>query len=198
MEFRPFAPGIEVNGLTVRAIVDGFRAFKQIPSRILMEEGIGCCDAEGLSQVDPEGWYPQQAWLRVFERITKELRGSNLLAIGMRIPDNARFPRGVVEIHGAMASIDVAYHMNHRKEGLVMLDSATGAMAEGIGHYGYEPVPHERRIVSRCENPYPCEFDRGILTAMARRYESIADVTHDDREPCRRRGAESCTYHVTW
>jgi len=53
-----------------------------------------------------------------------------------------------------------------------------------------------------CQNPYPCEFDRGIITAMARRFSPGGSrqvcVEHDDEAPCRKQGAESCTYHVRW
>jgi hypothetical protein len=43
------------------------------------------------------------------------------------------------------------------------------------------------------EHAYPCSFDRGIITTMARRFEKGASSTHEDAEPCRRKGASSCT-----
>jgi hypothetical protein len=198
MQYKAFEPGIEVNGQTVYAIVDGFHVSKKLPSQILLAEGIGTADASGIVQVDPAAWYSQEAWLRAFERIAKEVGAPNLLAIGLKIPENAKFPPTIIDIKSAIASIDVAYHLNHRKQGRVMFDEPSGTMLEGIGHYGYEPVVGKRAIISRCENPYPCDFDRGILTAMARRFEKAAVVQHDDTEPCRQRGAESCTYLVTW
>jgi hypothetical protein len=198
MQYRPFESGIEVNGQTVFAIVDGFRLFKSIPSEILLTEGIGTKDKDGLVLIEPDAWYPQEAWLRAFERIASQVGKANLFAIGRRIPDNAKFPPSIVTIHDAVASIDVAYHMNHRKHGRVMLDRPGGTMLEGIGHYGYQTVTGSREITSVCENPYPCEFDRGIITAMAKRFERMAVITHDPEAPCRDRGAESCTYHVTW
>jgi hypothetical protein len=198
MQYKAFEPGIEVNGQTVYAIVDGFRISKKLPSKILLAEGIGKADASGLVEVDPVAWYSQEAWLRAFKRIAKEIGAPNLLAVGLKIPENAIFPPSITDIHGAIASIDVAYHLNHRKRGRVMFDESNGTMIEGIGHYGNEPVAGKKEIVCRCENPYPCEFDRGIITAMARRFEKAAVVRHDDTKPCRQRGAESCTYHVTW
>jgi hypothetical protein len=196
MQFRAFEPGIEVNGQTVWSVVDGFELFKQIPSRILIAEGIGTDDG-GVVRIDPSGWYAQDAWLRAFERIANEVGESKLHGIGLRIPANAKFPPHIKTIEDAVASIDVAYHMNHRKNGRVMFDGATGKMLEGIGHYGYAKVG-ERTIRSVCDNPYPCSFDRGIITTMARRFETGATIAHEDREPCRRKGADSCTYTVTW
>ena len=68
-----------------------------------------------------------------------------------------------------------------------MFDATTSELAEGIGPYGYEKAS-ERSIVSVCDNPYPCSFDRGIITTMARRFERGAAIVHDDSAPCRRRG----------
>jgi hypothetical protein len=197
MQFRAFEPGIEVNGQTVWSVVDGFDHFKQIPSRLLLAEGIGTAGPDGVVQIDPNGWYAQEAWLRAFERIATEVGESKLHAIGVRIPLNAKFPPHIQTIRDAIASVDVAYHMNHRKLGRVMFDPSTGKMLEGIGHYGFTPKG-EREIVSVCDNPYPCSFDRGILTTMARRFEKGATVEHDDTAPCRRKSASSCTYRIAW
>jgi hypothetical protein len=195
MQFRAFEPGIEVKGQTVWAVIDAFDHFKQIPTRILAAEGIGTTGADGLLQVDSNGWYSQEAWLRAFERIATEVGESKLHAIGLRVPLNAQFPPRIETIFDAIGSIDVAYHMHHRKGGRVMYDGATRTMLAGIGHYGFERIgPQEIRSV--CDNPYPCSFDRGIITTMARRFERGAVVEHDERAPCRRRGANSCTYRV--
>lgn len=197
MQFRPFEAGIEVNGQTAWSVVDGFDHFKHIPSRILVAEGVGKLGADGVVQIAPDSWYPQEAWLRAFERIASEVGESKLHAIGLRIPLNAKFPPHIQTISDAIASIDVAYHMNHRKLGRVMFDPSTGKMLEGIGHYGFAQKG-PREIESVCENPYPCSFDRGIVTTMARRFEKGASITHVDSAPCRRKGASSCTYTITW
>ena len=117
--------------------------------------------------------------LRAFKRIAESVGESKLYAIGLRIPENAKFPPHIKTIDDAVASIDVAYHMNHRKAGKVMFDPATGAMLEGIGHYGYKKLG-PRSIESVSANPYPCSFDRGIITTMARRFEKGAAIVHDD------------------
>ncbi|HOV14530.1 MAG TPA: hypothetical protein PK771_09625, partial [Spirochaetota bacterium] len=100
--------------------------------------------------------------------------------------------------HSAIQSIDIAYHLNHRKNGKVLFDTQNGKMFEGIGHYGYEKVDDKNMIICECKNPYPCAFDKGIITAMAQKFESKAKVIHDDSKPCRKNGTDSCTYIVTW
>ena len=116
----------------------------------------------------------------------------------MKIPENAMFPSGVKDIASAIKLIDVAYHLNHRKNGKVLFDINTGKMEEGIGHYGYEKIENRNMIISECMNPYPCAFDFGIIMAMARKFEIKANIAHDDSKPCRKNGADSCTYIITW
>jgi hypothetical protein len=196
MQFQPFEPNIEVNGQTVYSIVDGFRLFRRLASAVLQQEGIGTMKSDGDLQLDREGWYSQAAWLRAFARIAEEAGNGALHAIGRQIPENAVFPPSVVEIHGAMRAIDVAYHLNHRKHGQIMFNPATGVMLDGIGSYGCRRAG-ERKIFMDCRNPYPCDFDRGIVMSMARKFEPHAAVEHDHGS-CRKQGADVCTYVVTW
>lgn len=192
-EFAGFEEGIEVNGETVLSIVDGMGAFRYRAVELLAQHGI----------VDPTPgqWYPQQAWLDAFRSISERIGTNTLYAIGRKIPANAQFPPQIETIEDALASIDVAYHMNHRRGGQVMFDPATGAMLEGIGHYVYEKKgPKHLRVTG--ENPYPCDFDRGIVIAMAERFRPaeamLLRVSHAIEGPCRRRGDDACIYDVTW
>jgi hypothetical protein len=192
-QFIAFAPDVEVNGESVFAVVDGMGIFRDRALRILARSGI----------VQPEAgkWYSQQAWLDSFRTISETIGPVTLFAIGRKIPENAHFPPDITDIETALQSIDVAYHMNHRIAGQVMYNPRMGKMREGIGHYGYAKVG-DRKIRMTCNNPYPCEFDRGIIEAMAVRFKPegclFVRVAHDDAAPCRGRGAEGCAYHVEW
>jgi hypothetical protein len=198
MQFVPFEDGIEVNGQTVYSVIEGFAAFKKVPSDIFLNLGIGQRGDDGLLRMAPDEWVPQALWLRGFAEIGRAVGTGALFAIGLKIPECAIFPPHVTDVRTAIQSIDVAYHLNHRKGGRVMFDPATGTMLEGIGHYGYAPVAGEPRILSKCSNPYPCDFDKGIITAMARRFAPNAWVDHVEPEVCRKKGASSCAYLVTW
>ncbi len=197
MQFRPFENGIEVNGQTVFSVVDGLGHFKSIAKNVLLSVGIGT-EENGEYKINMEGWYSHDNWLKAFEKIAKEIGDFTLKQIGLKIPENAKFPPWVKDIDSAIQSIDIAYHMNHRKEGLVLFDVNTGVMREGIGHYGYQKIPDQNMIISECKNPYPCAFDEGIITTMAKKFEISASVSHDDSKPCRKNGADSCTYIITW
>ena len=104
-------------------------------------------------------------------------------------------------VEAALLSIDVAYHMNHRLNGELLYDARNGIMKEGIGHYGFEKIsPRSARMV--CVNPYPCQFDRGIIEATAEKFKpvdsALVTVRCDGTRLCRDGGADSCAYLIEW
>jgi hypothetical protein len=198
MQFKAFEQGIDVYGSSIDAIVEAFKLFPSVALKRLVSHGIGSTNAKGEVHIDRDAWYAQTSWLAAFENIASTVGTRALFQIGQHVPKHAVFPPTVTDIHRGIASVDVAYHMNHRKNGRPMFDPATGKKVNGIGHYGYSAEPGERKITSVCENPYPCDFDRGILTSIATRFERTARVVHDDRAPCRKTGGDSCTYTVVW
>ena len=176
--FKAFDDKVEVNGETVLSVVDG-SPMKGLALDILAKNGIK----------DPQKgrWYSQQAWLNAFKVISEQM-GSNLLySIGYKIPENAKFPDSIDTIQKALGAIDIAYHMNHRNG--------------EIGHYTFEPAGGQSgRMI--CENPYPCDFDKGIITAMARKFKPEGSfsvkVEHAQEGPCRKNGDNACVYIVSW
>jgi hypothetical protein len=178
-QFVALSPEVEVNGETVYAIVDGMGTFRSVAMEIL--------EVNGIVDPQPGMWYAQQKWLDAFKKIAEALGPNTLFNIGLKIPENATFPPDIVTIEDALKAIDAAYHMNHR--------------GGEIGEYRFQSNgPKTAKMI--CPNPYPCAFDRGIITAMAKRFKPkespLVSVSHDDSAPCRVNGADSCTYIVTW
>ena len=177
-QFKCFENGVQVNGETVLAIVNGMGVFKTKALEILKNNGI---DNPQSGQ-----WYSQQDWLNAFKEIAEKLGDATLYQIGTKIPESAQFPPEIDSIEKALSAIDIAYHMNHQKG--------------EIGNYQFTLTDsNSGKFV--CNNPYPCEFDRGIIYSMSQRFKpagSIPSIKHDDSEPCRKKGNDSCTYLVTW
>lgn len=197
MQTWTFEPGIEFSGSMAEGIVEAFKLFPSVAAKRLINHGIGTVKGKDVV-IDRQAWYPIESWLAAFDGFVTSVGPRALLQIGQNVPKNAVLPPGINDIHSAIASVNVGYHMNHRKRGKVMFDPTTGQFTPGIGTYGYAPVPGQKKIISVCENPYPCEFDRGILTAFTLRFEKMGRVLHDDTAGCRRNGGSSCTYVVTW
>lgn len=186
--------GYEVSGESLGAIVDGFKNYPTVALGYLQKYGIVKKDQE----VDRSGWYPVGPWLAALEAMMKDVGHNSMYKIGRSIPENSIFPPHITDIHSAIASIDVAYRINHRKNGVLMFDPATGKKSEGLGQYGYERSPDGNQIICVCDDPYPCDLDRGLIAAMAARFESTAKAQHDPDGPCRKKGGKSCTYIVFW
>ena len=197
MQFRAFDSGVEVFGASVGAFVDAFKLFPSVILKCLTKHGIGTMVGKNV-EIDRTKWYPQEGWLAAWEEIATSIGPRACYQIGRQVPKHAVFPPTVTDVTSAIGSLDIAYHMNHRKNGKVMFDPATGQKLKGIGNYGFEPVRGERRIKSVCENPYPCDFDRGLLAEVAFKFEPQSRVNHDDAASCRQKGANSCTYIVSW
>ena len=140
----------------------------------------------GLEEIKPGTWYNQQKWLDAFKEIAETVGPNTLYQIGLQIPANAKLPPQITTIEQGLGAIDVAYKMNHR--------------GGDIGSYQFEGTsPKSGKVV--CRNPYPSDFDRGIVQAMANRFKpqgSFVSVTLDETQPTRKQGGESCTFLVSW
>ncbi len=184
---------VEVNGQTVLSIANGMGTMKNMGLKILSDNNI--------TDPTPANWYPQQDWLNAFKQISENVGANTLFSIGKSIPENAEFPPDIDSIDKALAAIDVAYHMNHRLNGQPLFNPQTGQMQEGIGHYQCNKISDNKAEIT-CDNPYPCDFDRGIIEAMAKRFKPSSSfrvtVDHDDTKGCRKKESNSCCYIVTW
>jgi hypothetical protein len=140
---------------------------------------------EGITNPDPEGWYDLKIVLAFYEQITKEYGPNTVFDLGKAIPEHAQFPPGVDSIEGLFGLANIAYNMNHRN-----------------GYVGfYNMISHDveaKKIIMHCYNPYPCDFDRGIFTAMARKFKSGARVVVDESKPSKKKGGNESWYIVSY
>ncbi len=177
-QFEQFAPNVEVNGETVLTTINSFPEFMRKIALKMLER-------HGIKNPEPGQWYSQKAWLGSFKEIAEKYGSNTLFEIGKAIPSNARFPTDIDDIEKALSSIDIAYHMNHRN-----------------GDIGfYKLVKHDREkkiLIMHCKNPYPCDFDRGIIVSMAIQFEPTAHVRLDTNKPSRKDGADDSWYIVTY
>lgn len=183
-------PGrFEVIGRSITSILEATGTYAGVTRKIFMRYG--------MKTIHNDSWYPLQPFLDAFRDVAKEVGDATLLVVGKKIPEFARWPAGVTDVVSAIESVDDAYHMNHRKDGVPMFDPATGVKIEGIGHYRCERVG-KNKIIAVADSPYPSAFDKGIFLGTGRRFEPAIEVELDTDKPSRLRGGESCTYILTW
>jgi hypothetical protein len=135
--------------------------------------------------------------LAVFDAVLVAVGPNTMFEIGRSIPRHAQFPPNINDAFSALASANIAYHMNHRKNGGPMFDPATGQTQSGIGEYRIVSKPRAKPVIVESDNVYPCELRHGLLTALAARFEPRTTVDHA-AERCQKQGAMACSYAVTW
>lgn len=189
IKYAPFVPGITVSGPTVVLIAESVTSFSVLREVLL--------ETLGVTHIDPSQWYPQEDVLRTYQKIDALLGGRGLERVGRLVPTRAIFPPGIDSALQALASLDLTYHMNHRRDGVDMVDPSTGAMLEGIGHYRHRGDPGGREVVMVSDNPYPCRFDMALFQGFVERFEPRVEVVHEP-DLCRSLGDATCTYRARW
>ncbi len=186
----------EINGIFVDVFLGAFKLFPSVVYKKLASYGIGTLQGKDIV-VDRNAWYPLDKWLAAHEDIAASVGPRASFQIGQEIPKILGTPPGITDAHGSLASLNIGYHMNHRKNGRVLFDAATGAVLPGIGDLKYTPEGRGRGTMVSTD-PYPCDLDRGLCQGLALRFERQARVVHETREPCRKDGGTACVYTITW
>lgn len=177
-QFKALAPGVEVHGPAILSLINGMGAFKDMFEKILADNGI----------IDPKegSWYLQQNWLDSFRMIAQRTGPATLKKIGANVPANISWPAQVNTIEKALASLDDAYYRNHR--------------GGEIGHYLFKKINEcTARII--CNNPYPCDFDKGLIEATALKFAAAGEYPiciHETPQVCRKTDSATCSYLVSW
>jgi hypothetical protein len=174
-----FAKGVKINGETILSVLKGMGENEEMARKFLAESDI--------QNPQPGQWYWQQAWLNAFRKIAAKMGAEGLWAMGNKVPENTLWPPEVDDVHKALVALDVIYQSSHR--------------GGEIGHYEYQKTGL-RSALMVCRTSYPEDFDRGLVGATVRKFKpqdsKLVTVRHDDLKPCRKKGADSCTYVVKW
>jgi hypothetical protein len=186
-------------GANVQTILDGFGSFTLLASKILLEEGLGVIDDEGvgLAKLDAQTWYPVPNIIRAFDRIQAEFGEYTCRQAGLHVARRAKTAADAhfADIDTAMKLMDPGYLINHAKNGVPMFNPATGEMLEGIGHYRLRTGTPKNQVIFDVDALYPCAFAGGIIEGVALLFDPKAKFVHDPKT-CRKRGAPACTYIV--
>ncbi len=170
---------IQVVGASIKSVVDGLGAFQSIADQVLRQHG--------LENPREDLWYPFDQWIGAFSSLSSQLGPATLFQIGQKITKDKVFPSHVNSLKAALTAIDVAYQMNQR-----------GAKPGQIGNYFYTETG-ENSVTIISNTPFPCDFDRGIIVAMANKFRGATRITVE-HEPgsCRKSGQPKCFYRIDW
>jgi hypothetical protein len=198
MKLTDVKSNVEVSGNSLNSMLSGFGTFRSLAQRKIVDAGlVPRPSTPGTFTVDPTTWLPLRRVLDVFNEVGREIGGDVLLRVGRGVIDNAVFPPTINSVETCIESVQIAYRLNHRRNGKPYIEQEEKAIVDDIGYYAPQRLAGERRyrVVSR--TVYPCRFDQGVLLGLAQKFEPRARVAHDDG-PCRARDGEHCAYIITW
>jgi hypothetical protein len=135
---------------------------------------------------DPDTRLSLRGYLAALQELQTQFGASFIRKMGSLILTSAVFPPGLDTLEKVLSTMTEAYYMNHSTSG-----------GRTIGGYNWTSTG-ERRGSMRCDNPYPCALDLGLLESALTRFGMTGTVAHDESQPCRHKGGDSCTYLVEW
>lgn len=158
--FQAGSPDIEVDGRTLLADIEGI---------LLGAVARELFARHGMTSIEPAGWYPLQAWLSVYRFIQEQLGPETLFSIGRRVPYNAEFPvEQIFDVASALRSLNDAYQSAHRNG--------------DVGQYRFVEIGMDHYEV-HCDNPYPNEFDFGIVCSLVERFHGRLQFNVNMKQP---------------
>lgn len=136
-----------INGESIGAVLAAFQIPQQARN-LLVRHGLPAEPVAGQ-------WYSMQAWLDVLAEVEQRYGSQTVYHAGLQVVDNSIWPSNLRDLRTALEALNAAYHTNVR--------------GKNIGYYRVEAVGPRALQVS-CLTPNPADFDRGIVTGLARRF----------------------------
>ncbi len=165
---------VQIIGQTILSIKKAFLSDKLATKFIVKAVG---------EDIDPTKFYPARAFLQALRDIGTKMSPTVLKKVGAMIIESAKWPPGVDSFEDGLQSISVAYKMNHRPNDVNV-----------IGDYIYEKKDDKSWTLT-CTNPYPCDFDEGIIKGVAKAFNAHVNVKHAVGD-CRKNGNRKCVYLI--
>lgn len=174
-QYEAFSAQAEVNGRSVRSIVEGVGQF----SSTYKKRSLKILDNHGLPEPEPGTWYSMQGYLDAFEELADTVGPKTIKKIGSEIPNVVEWPPEVETVEEAMESLDDVYQMNHR--------------GGEVGYYDFEKTG-ETGGVMECKNPYPPSLDEGLLEAVADKFSEEGSFVRVEQTS----EGTTRTYQISW
>ncbi len=179
-QFVSFSPSTEVQGALVLNFIH------TLPYKSEMESFLA---DNGFKDPLPQQWYSLQSYLNVYREIAKNYGPNTLFSIGKMMIENFGYLSKVKDLETAVKALNEFYKNNHR--------------GGEVGYYQIINVDLERKEIKvECKNPYPCYLDRGMLTALTKKFKpngaSVFNVELDTNRPNRLIGSDVSVYTIMW
>lgn len=169
-------PTAEILGASLRVMVAAFQLPQQA-QKLLVKHGLP-------ADPQPTEWYPLRAWLRVLRDLEKHYGPQTVYAAGLQVVNHSLWPPTSPTLLAVLHGLDQAHRTNVR--------------GTRVGYYRVEERgPRELRL--ECLTPVSAEFDRGIITGVARKFRPAGAVrVHVVLEPFQAQGPPDLKRFRVW
>ncbi|MBN2134754.1 MAG: hypothetical protein JW737_03405 [Acidobacteria bacterium] len=173
MEFKSKNPDVKVSGGAILAFLDALNN---------RELGLKYLEKHGILNIEAKKFYSQQAFLLTQKDLAETMGVAIALeATGANIP---------LELPPEKAKTVFEIFENWQKH---YMDNNIGDTES----YFRIIERGENYLLLETNNPYPCDFDRGLIKAFAHFVQPEAKVVKWGSK-CRSHGDDACTYHISW
>jgi hypothetical protein len=182
-EYKASSPNCELIGSMVASLWAAFpENFQGAIKGVLLKHGV--------ADIQPEKWYLLQSVLDALKELETTFGHHLLSQVGEQAALRAPVPPEVKSF----------------KDCLINMNATLKKINRGGSAGGYEVQEDDapgglQRFRVIASTPFPCSLTRGYLESFARRFGPVGTqevlVRHDEQNPCRRNGADTCTYYVT-
>jgi hypothetical protein len=182
-EYKVSSPNAELLGGMLYSLWTAFpERFQEMLKKVLAKHG--------LENVAAENWYSLQPVLDALKEIEETFGHYLLKEVGQQAAERAPIPPEINSLRAVLLSLNPTLHKFHRGGDIGGYEVTEEQTSQGLTRY---------QVVA--STPYPCSLTGGYMEGFAKRF-GTRDwkevlVRHDDASPCRRQGADTCTYFLT-
>jgi hypothetical protein len=180
-KYQAFDPNTEIIGQNVLGFLECVNKDRVRPF----------LEKHGLTDIQPDAWYPLQTWLDVLSDMSEQAGGGAMMdyvGIGMKIAETAVYPPEYagMSFEDILMQSDATYQMQHR--GGYVGEQSTEKVGEG-------------RLVLRLKTPYPDDLAYGVVYGQARQFlppGTDFTIAYDEDAPRFDQGGDWTYIHITW
>jgi hypothetical protein len=184
---------VELSGAHAQTLLTKL-ASPALASHFMSKEGLGSLAGDGTLRFDPAAWYPVPAFVRAAHRLVEELGPRATFYVG-RFKREGALGRSA-DILEVLRYLDRNYLQELRWRGLPISEAGPDVL-HAVGGYACE-LRGPTDVAVTVSGPWPCPFDRALVSGVILRVRPDAAIEHDTSDACRARGAPACLYRVGW
>jgi len=177
------SPDAELIGGMLYALWAAFpKDFQEIIKKILA--------GHGIEEIVQERWYHFQSILDALKEIEDKFGHHLLRQVGEQAATLAPIPPEITTLKACLLSLNTTLSRICRGGGIGGYEVSEEGTGQGFTRY-----------VVTASTPFPCSLTNGYLEGYANRFKASENkevvMRHDEERPCRRDGAETCTYIIS-